>query len=89
MTPLAPQVRSEFAKRLKIIRTQRGFPRARYFASTLGIEENRYSWTWAVPDDALRKRAAAETRRWAEERLGRLDEVPRRRLEWRFASYIL
>jgi transcriptional regulator with XRE-family HTH domain len=43
MTPLAPQVRSEFAKRLKIIRTQRGFPRARYFASTLGIEENRYT----------------------------------------------
>lgn len=43
MTPLAPQVRSEFAKRLKVIRTQRGFPRARYFASTLGIEENRYT----------------------------------------------
>lgn len=43
MSTLAPQVRSEFAKRLKIIRTQRGFPRARYFASTLGIEENRYT----------------------------------------------
>jgi transcriptional regulator with XRE-family HTH domain len=43
MTPLAPHVRSEFAKRLKVIRTQRGFPRARYFASTLGIEENRYT----------------------------------------------
>lgn len=43
MSPLAPQVRSEFAKRLKVIRTQRGFPRARYFASTLGIEENRYT----------------------------------------------
>jgi len=40
---LAPHVRSEFAKRLKVIRTQRGFPRARYFASTLGIEENRYT----------------------------------------------
>ncbi len=40
---LAPLVRSEFAKRLKVIRAQRGFPRARYFASTLGIEENRYT----------------------------------------------
>lgn len=43
MTTLAPHVRSEFAKRLKIIRTQRGFNRARYFASRLGIEENRYT----------------------------------------------
>jgi len=40
---LAPEVRSQFAKRLKTIRTQRGFPRARYFAKTLGIEENRYT----------------------------------------------
>lgn len=40
---LAPDVRAQFAKRLKIIRTQRGFDRARYFAKTLGIEENRYT----------------------------------------------
>src|SRR5262245_51589502 len=40
---LAPEVRSEFAKRLKTMRTQKGFPRARYFAKTLGIEENRYT----------------------------------------------
>jgi transcriptional regulator with XRE-family HTH domain len=40
---LAPNERSQFAKRLKIIRTQRGFDRARYFAKTLGIEENRYT----------------------------------------------
>jgi transcriptional regulator with XRE-family HTH domain len=40
---LAPDVRSHFAKRLKIIRTQRGFDRARYFAKSLGIEENRYT----------------------------------------------
>src|SRR5882672_10370283 len=40
---LAPEVRSQFAKRLKIIRTQRGFDRARYFAKSLGIEENRYT----------------------------------------------
>jgi transcriptional regulator with XRE-family HTH domain len=40
---LAPEVRSEFAKRLKDMRQQKGFPRARYFAKTLGIEENRYT----------------------------------------------
>jgi transcriptional regulator with XRE-family HTH domain len=40
---LAPEVRSEFAKRLKSMRMQKGFPRARYFAKTLGIEENRYT----------------------------------------------
>jgi transcriptional regulator with XRE-family HTH domain len=40
---LAPDVRSQFAKRLKTIRTQRGFDRARYFANALGIEENRYT----------------------------------------------
>ena len=40
---LAPNVRTQFAKRLKIIRTQRGFDRARYFAKSLGIEENRYT----------------------------------------------
>lgn len=40
---LAPEVRSQFAKRLKSIRSQRGFGRARYFAKSLGIEENRYT----------------------------------------------
>ena len=54
-----------------------------------GIEANRYSWTWAVPDDALREHAAAEARRWAEERLGPLEAVPRERFEWRFARYRL
>jgi transcriptional regulator with XRE-family HTH domain len=43
MVQLAPEVRSQFAKRLKTIRTQRGFHRARYFAKSLGIEENRYT----------------------------------------------
>jgi len=43
MVPLAPDVRSRFAKRLRSIRTQRGFDRARYFARSLGIEENRYT----------------------------------------------
>jgi transcriptional regulator with XRE-family HTH domain len=43
MVSLAPDVRSKFAKRLKNIRIQRGFDRARFFAKTLGIEENRYT----------------------------------------------
>src|SRR4026207_1496588 len=41
--PLAPEVRSQFALRLKEMRVQSGFPRARYFAKSLGIEENRYT----------------------------------------------
>jgi transcriptional regulator with XRE-family HTH domain len=40
---LAPEVRLQFARRLKTMRTQRGFERARYFARSLGIEENRYT----------------------------------------------
>jgi transcriptional regulator with XRE-family HTH domain len=40
---LAPTVRAEFAKRLKDIRVRSGFLRARYFARSLGIEENRYT----------------------------------------------
>lgn len=52
-----------------------------------GLEANRYSWTWAVRDEELRRRAAEETRRWAEARWGRLDRVPRSTLTWRFAVY--
>src|SRR2546429_266547 len=40
---LAPEVRSQFAKRLREMRIQNGFLRARYFAKSLGIEENRYT----------------------------------------------
>src|SRR5262245_13185349 len=40
---LAPEVRSQFAKRLKTMRVHNGFERARYFAKALGIEENRYT----------------------------------------------
>jgi transcriptional regulator with XRE-family HTH domain len=43
MSPAARNVRAQFAKRLKHIRVQRGFDRARYFAKSLGIEENRYT----------------------------------------------
>lgn len=40
---LAPEVRSRFAQRLKSMRMQSGYQRARYFARSLGIEENRYT----------------------------------------------
>ena len=41
--PIAPEVRSQFAKRLKEMRVQAGFVRARFLAKALGIEENRYT----------------------------------------------
>lgn len=40
---LAPEVRTQFAERLKKLRLQNGYARARYFARSLGIEENRYT----------------------------------------------
>ena len=44
MAPVpAPAVRAEFARRLRTLRAQRGFERARHFAKALGIEENRYT----------------------------------------------
>jgi transcriptional regulator with XRE-family HTH domain len=44
MAPVpAPAVRAEFARRLRVLRAQRGFERARHFAKALGIEENRYT----------------------------------------------
>jgi len=39
----------------------------------LGIEENRYSWTWRLPDD-VRMRALEHFRPWARERFGDLEE---------------
>jgi SAM-dependent methyltransferase len=39
-----------------------------------GIEDNRYSWTWPVPEDA-RRAAAADIRSWTRERFGSLREV--------------
>ena len=38
-----PKCVRSLRKRLKTMRTQRGFDRARYFARSLGIEENRYT----------------------------------------------
>ena len=37
-----------------------------------GIQENRYSWTWRLPDD-VRLDALRQLRPWAEERFGGLD----------------
>jgi SAM-dependent methyltransferase len=53
------------------------------------IQGNRFSWTWAVSDAATREDAAAEVRRWAEERWGSLSEIPPETFEWRFAVYRL
>jgi transcriptional regulator with XRE-family HTH domain len=42
-SPSAPEVRLQFAMRLKQLRTEKGFVHARTFARALGIEENRYT----------------------------------------------
>jgi transcriptional regulator with XRE-family HTH domain len=42
-SPSAPEVRLHFAKRLKQLRTEKGFIFARTFAHALGIAENRYT----------------------------------------------
>jgi transcriptional regulator with XRE-family HTH domain len=42
-SPSAPEVRLQFAKRLKQLRTEKGFRLARTFAHALGIAENRYT----------------------------------------------
>jgi SAM-dependent methyltransferase len=54
----------------------------------LGIEENRYSWTWNVPDD-LRLRAVAELRPWAARRFGALDAVRRSSIVATWRAYDL
>ena len=53
------------------------------------VESNRFSWTWAVADDAVRADAAREARSWAEARLGPLERVPRETFEWTFVVYRL
>jgi transcriptional regulator with XRE-family HTH domain len=42
-SPSASEIRLLFAKRLKQLRTEKGFVHARTFAKVLGIEENRYT----------------------------------------------
>jgi SAM-dependent methyltransferase len=50
-----------------------------------GVERRRYSWTWRVVDDELFTRAVAEVRRFAEERFGPFDRLPREehKVAWR------
>lgn len=52
-----------------------------------GIEANSYSWTWKVADEGQRRRAAADTRAWAEARWGPLERVPKEVSSYRFATY--
>ena len=42
-----------------------------------GIAANRYSWTWQIQDPEFLGSVAADVRRWAEERFGPLDQIPR------------
>jgi SAM-dependent methyltransferase len=53
-----------------------------------GIEENRYSWTWPVPEEA-RLRATDEIRPWAEDRHGSLEEVQTFSLDTSWRAYDL
>jgi SAM-dependent methyltransferase len=40
------------------------------------LEDGMYSWTWSIPEE-VRGPALEATRRWARERFGPLDQVPR------------
>lgn len=53
-----------------------------------GIDEDRYSWTWPVPED-VRLAAGAEVRAWATERFGPLDRPDRYELASRWHAYDL
>jgi SAM-dependent methyltransferase len=53
-----------------------------------GIERNRYSWTWRVPERDL-ARVAPEVRAWAEDRFGPLDRTPPQTYEVRWRAYDL
>jgi SAM-dependent methyltransferase len=53
-----------------------------------GIEENRFSWTWSVPDE-VRRRAANELRAWMRDRFGDLDVVRRTEFDMTWRAYDL
>ena len=52
------------------------------------IENNAYSWTWEIDGDLL-ARTAVEVRRWAEDRYGPLELVPRDEYETIWRAYDL
>jgi SAM-dependent methyltransferase len=53
-----------------------------------GIEANRYSWTWPVPDD-VRSAAVRKLRAWTEDRFGPLDTPVRFETEIVWRAYDL
>jgi len=54
-----------------------------------GIVLNRYSWTWTIEDPGLLAGLADEVRRWATDRFGPLDQVPRETYEITWRAYDL
>ena len=53
------------------------------------IEKRRYSWTWRVPDDERFARAVADVRRFAQDRFGPFERVPRQEFEVAWRAYDL
>ena len=53
-----------------------------------GIVNNAYSWTWEIDADLL-ARTAVDVRRWAEDRYGPLDQLPRDEYEIFWRAYDL
>ena len=53
------------------------------------LERRRYSWTWRIEDDRRFADAVAEIRRFAQERYGPLDQVPREEHEVAWRAYDL
>jgi hypothetical protein len=53
------------------------------------VGRRRYSWTWRIQDDERFAQAVDEIRRFAEERFGPLDRVPREVHEVAWRAYDL
>ena len=53
------------------------------------VARRRYSWTWRIQDDERFAQAVDEIRRFAEERFGPLDRVPREEREVAWRAYDL
>jgi ubiquinone/menaquinone biosynthesis C-methylase UbiE len=53
------------------------------------LSRRRFSWTWRIEDDERFAQAVAEIRRFAEERYGPLDQLPREEHEVAWRAYDL
>ena len=53
------------------------------------LERRRFSWTWRIEDDERFAQAVVEIRRFAQERFGPLDQVPREEHEVAWRAYDL